>query len=57
MTAPASAAPALTETAFRDRLVALGLTLDEPALAAAWLGAQHLRAQVAQLDAWLAQTE
>jgi len=45
--------PALTEADFRARLAALGLTLDEKAFAAAWAGAQHLRAEVARIEAYL----
>lgn len=47
----------LTEAAFRARLAALGLTLDPRAFAAAWAGAQHLRAEVARIDAYLTGTE
>lgn len=47
---------ALTEKAFRERLAALGLTLDDRAFAAAWAGAQHLRAEMARLDRYLAQS-
>ncbi len=43
----------MTETDFRARLQAMGLTLDERAFAAAWAGAQHLRAEVARLQNWL----
>ncbi|WP_431300548.1 hypothetical protein [Tabrizicola sp. BL-A-41-H6] len=46
--------PALTEADFRARLAALGLTLDEKAFAAAWAGAQHLRGEVAKIEAYLA---
>lgn len=42
-----------TEAEFRARLAALGLTLDAKAFAAAWAGAQHLRAEVARVDAFL----
>jgi len=45
---------ALTETDFRARLAALGLTLDDKAFAAAWAGAQHLRGEVAKVEACLA---
>lgn len=45
--------PALTEADFRARLAALGLTLDEKAFAAAWAGAQHLRGEVAKIEAYL----
>jgi hypothetical protein len=44
-----------TETEFRARLAALGLTLDDKAFAAAWAGAQHLRGEVAKVDAYLKQ--
>ena len=47
----------LTEAEFRARLAALGLTLDARAFAAAWAGAQHLRAEVARMDVWLAKAE
>lgn len=43
----------MTEADFRARLLALGLTLDDRAFAAAWTGAQHLRAQVARVQSWL----
>lgn len=43
----------LTEAEFRARLTALGLTLDAKAFAAAWAGAQHLRSEVARVDACL----
>ena len=43
----------MTEADFRARLAALGLTLDDKALAAAWAGAQHLRAEVARVEAYL----
>jgi hypothetical protein len=45
--------PVLTEAEFRARLAALGLTLDEKAFAAAWVGAQHLRGEVAKVEAYL----
>jgi len=45
--------PDITEVEFRARLAALGLTLDEKAFAAAWSGAQHLRAEVAKVRAYL----
>ncbi|MFC3182890.1 hypothetical protein [Cypionkella sinensis] len=44
----------MTEATFRARLVALGLTLDDKAFAAAWAGAQHLRAEIARVEKWLA---
>jgi hypothetical protein len=47
----------MTEAEFRARLAALGLTLDEKALAAAWSGAQHLRTEVAKVRAYLAKPE
>jgi len=43
----------MTEAEFRARLAALGLTLDASAFAAAWKGAQHLRAEAARVDAYL----
>lgn len=46
-----------TEADFRARLAALGLTLDEKAFAAAWAGAQHLRGEVARVQAYLDQPE
>jgi hypothetical protein len=42
-----------TESQFRDRLAALGLTLDDKAFATAWAGAQHLRGEVAKVEAYL----
>lgn len=47
----------LTEAAFRARLEALGLVLDARAFAAAWAGAQHLRAEIARVEAYLAKEE
>jgi hypothetical protein len=44
----------MTESQFRARLTALGITLDAKAFAAAFQGAQHLRAEVARIDAYLA---
>lgn len=44
----------LTESDFRARLAALGLTLDPKAFTAAWAGAQHLRAEVARIETYLA---
>jgi hypothetical protein len=44
----------MTEATFRARLAALGITLDAKAFAAAFKGAQHLRAEVARIDAYLA---
>ena len=41
------------ETEFRTRLAALGLRLDDKAFAAAWAGAQHLRGEVAKVEAYL----
>jgi len=43
----------MTEAEFRAHLATLGLTLDAKAFAAAWTGAQHLRAEVAKLAAYL----
>jgi hypothetical protein len=45
--------PVFTEAEFRARLGALGLVLDDRAFVAAWAGAQHLRAEVAKVDAYL----
>lgn len=42
---------------FQARLAALGLTLSPAALAAAWAGAQHLRSEMARIDACLARPE
>ena len=42
-----------TESQFRARLAALGLALDDKAFAAAWAGAQHLRGEVAKVQAYL----
>lgn len=42
-----------TESEFRARLAALGLSLDDKAFAAAWAGAQHLRGEVARVEAYL----
>lgn len=47
----------MTEAEFRTRLAALGLTLDAKAFAAAWTGAQHLRAEIAKVQAYLARPE
>jgi hypothetical protein len=44
-----------TEADFRARLAALGLILDDKAFAAAWAGAQHLRGEVAKVEAYLKQ--
>ncbi len=44
----------MTEEQFRARLVAVGLTLDAKAFAAAWAGAQQLRGEVAKITAYLA---
>lgn len=44
-----------TEADFRARLAALGMTLDDKAFAAAWAGAQHLRAELDRIDAYLTQ--
>lgn len=43
----------MTEAEFRARLAALGLTLEAKAFAAAWAGAQHMRAEVARVEAYL----
>jgi hypothetical protein len=43
----------MTEAEFRARLATLGLALDAQAFAAAWAGAQHLRCEVARVQAWL----
>jgi len=43
----------MTEAQFRARLAALGLELDAKAFAAAWAGAQHLRGEVARVQAYL----
>jgi hypothetical protein len=45
--------PDFTESDFRARLAALGLALDDKAFAAAWAGAQHLRGEVAKVQAYL----
>lgn len=45
----------MTEAEFRARLAALGITLDDRAFAAAWMGAQHLRGEVARIDTYLTQ--
>lgn len=42
-----------TEAEFRARLAELGLHLDDKAFAAAWAGAQHLRAEVARVETYL----
>lgn len=47
----------MTEDDFRARLAALGLNLDARAFAAAWAGAQHLRGEVASVQAWLKSQE
>jgi hypothetical protein len=44
----------MCEEDFRARLTALGIELDEHAFAAAFIGAQKLRAEAARLEAWLA---
>jgi hypothetical protein len=48
--------PLLTEAEFKARLAALGLVLDSRAFAAAWSGAQRLRAEMTRVDVYLAQT-
>ena len=40
----------MTEVDFRTHVATLGITLDDRAFAAAWKGAQHLRAEVARID-------
>ena len=47
----------MTEAQFRAHLAAAGLTLDARAFAAALQGARHLQAQIAQLDAYLAEAD
>ena len=47
----------MTEPEFRDLLAAAGLTLDPNAFAAAYQGAQLLRAEIARLEAYLAQQD
>jgi hypothetical protein len=47
----------MTEAEFRARLEALGLKLDERAFAAAWQGAQHLRGEIARVNAYLDRPE
>ena len=47
----------MTEADFRARLTALGLHLDAKAFAAALKGAQHLRAEVAKIETYLATKE
>lgn len=47
----------MTEAQFRARLLAMGLDLDAKAFAAAWAGAQHLRAEVARVQSWLKSQE
>lgn len=44
----------MTESQFRARLAALGITLDDKAFAAAFQGVLHLRDQVARIEAYLA---
>lgn len=43
----------MTEAEFRARLEALGLQLDAKAFAAAFKGAQNLRAEVTQIEIYL----
>lgn len=43
----------MTEAEFRASLEAIGLYLDPGAFAAAWAGAQHLRAEVARVKDYL----
>ena len=47
----------MTEDDFRARLAALGLHLDAKAFAAAFKGAQHLRAEVAKIETYLTANE
>lgn len=47
----------MTENQFREKLAALGLTLDAKAFAAAWAGALHLRGEVAKIAAYLAKDQ
>lgn len=47
----------MTQADFRARLAALGLVLDDRALAAAWAGALHLHGEVARVQTWLARPE
>ena len=44
-----------TEAEFRKRLAAIGLPLDGPAFNAALAGARRLRAQVVEIESFLAQ--
>ncbi|WP_291835931.1 hypothetical protein [Limimaricola sp.] len=44
----------MTREEFRARLAALGLKLDDAAFEAAFKGAQHLRAEIARIDVYLA---
>lgn len=46
-----------TAAEFRARLDALGLNLDDKAFAVALSGAQHLRGEVARIQAYLTRTE
>lgn len=46
----------MTAEEFRKRLAAKGLVLDDKAFAAALAGAQHLRAEVARLQALMDRT-
>ena len=46
----------MTEAEFRARLEALGLHLDAKAFAIAFKGAQHLRGEVAKVEAYLKPT-
>ena len=47
----------MTEADFRALLAAAGLTLDAKAFAAAFQGAGHLRAEIARIDAYLAEQD
>lgn len=44
----------MTEADFRARLAALGIALDAKAFAAAFKGAQQLRAEIAKIETYLA---
>ena len=60
MTDPAATEPqpdTLTEAEFRALLGQNGLALEGAAFTAAQQGGRHLRAQIAQLDAYLAVTD
>ena len=57
MTDPAVASETLPEAEFRALLAENGLALEGTAFAAALEGGRHLRAQIVQLDAYLAATD